>query len=545
MPAITIEHSHHLPAVFYVGSYLIMFAFLILTAVKRKYPLYPFLLILLSMALFAMVGGKLLSYSISEWKQVIHELKFPYTEKKRLFGYFLFGFLGLAVSRRALKFNHEIYDMLAFAWPVRLIVARMGCLFGGCCYGIPTQSDWGIRYGNSFPAFQDHLHSGLVSNDTSLSLLIHPTQLYEVLLGMLLLLVMMRFRRKGLLKNNLSLLILSVAIYGAFRFFMEFLRVRGDMVRGLDNTQWGILMLTALSAIFILIIEKRVNLRSGKSFRAEQARSGTIYVSLGIMILILLLLQWMSPLERVICSLILVFLVTGTIVQAIRLRSGLQRVRISAALILFSILLMGQTAEVASDTLQALKNHLSVGFGGMFGREEAVCGGYNEYQAIGAEIGYSISGQNNQTHFIAAEFYRMNYDNQAYFGISPYYEFRADRIGLGAGLNYSPYYSFVKETDFLPRASLRIGRLDKFFIDGRFSSHLPSGLPQIQAGIGFRIGPHTPFQDKSVLRIGISEVGFYLNPRINIQNHLILDPFFALGSSESYQVGLRLFLLID
>ncbi|MEN8250749.1 MAG: prolipoprotein diacylglyceryl transferase family protein [Bacteroidota bacterium] len=545
MPSITIEQSHNLHEVFYVGSYLIMFAFLIYTAVKRKYPLYPFLLILLCMSLFAMIGGKLLSYSISEWKQIIHDLKFPYTDKKRLFGYFLFGFLGLVISRKALKYNKEIYDILAYAWPIRLIVARMGCLFGGCCYGIPTQSDWGIRYANSFPAFQDQLHSGLVTYDSSHSLFVHPTQVYEMVLGMIILLLISLVRQKRYFKNNLSLLILSVAVYGAFRFFIEFLRIRGDIIHGLNNTQWGILILIAISTILILITENRETWHSRKSFYAEQARSAKLFLSLGIMILILLVLQWMSPFELIICSLILVFLVTGIIFQIIRLKSSPQHVRISAVLILISILLMGQKAEVASDTLQVIKNHISIGFGGMFGREEKMCGGYDEYQAIGAEIGYSFTDQKNYNHFIATEFYRMNFDNEANFGISPYYEFRGRNLGLGAGINYSPYYSSLKGADFLPRVNLRIGSQDKFFIDGRFSNHLPSGLPHFQAGIGFRVGPNTPFQNKNILRIGISEAGFYLNPRLNIENQIIFEPFFAFGSSENYQLGVRFFVLID
>ena len=195
------------------------------------------------------------------------------------------------------------------------------------------------------------------------------------------------------------------------------------------------------------------------------------------MILILLLLQWMSPFELIICSLILAFLLTGIIYHLIRLKSNLKHVRISVTLILISIVVMSQNSEVALDTLQEIKNYVSIGFGGMFGREEATCGGYNEYQAIGAEIGYSFNDQNKHNHFIATEFYRMNFDNQANFGISPYYEFRGSLLGLGAGLNYSPYYSSIKGTDFLPRVNLRVGRQDKFFLDGRFSNHLPSGLP--------------------------------------------------------------------
>jgi len=522
-----------------------MFAFLIYQAVKRKYPLYPFLLILLSMSLFAMIGGKLLSYSIPEWKQIFHDLKFPYTDKKRILGYLIFGFLGLVISRKALKFNKEIYYILAYALPIRLIVARMGCLFGGCCYGTPTQSEWGIRYANSFPAFQDHLHSGLVSYDSGHSLFVHPTQFYEMVLGVIVLLLIILVRKKKIFKNNLSLLFFSVAVYGAFRFFIEFLRVRGNIVYGLNNTQWGILILIAFITILILIIEKRQTSHSLRSFYAEQSRSGTLFLSLGIVILILLLLQWMSPIELIICSIILAFLFTGIIFQIIQLRSSLQHVSISAFLILISILIMGQKPEVAGDTLQIIRNQFSIGFGGMIGSEETTCGGYNEYSAIGAEIGYSFSDLDNNTHVFATELYQLNYDDEVFLGIGPYYEFRGTKIGLGVGFNYSPYQSNLKGTNFLPKVNLRMGRQDKFFVDARFSNHFPSGLPVMQVGIGFKIGLDTPYQNKNILRIGLSDAGFYINPRFNIQNSVLVDPFFALSSSENYQFGLRLFILIN
>ena len=131
-----------------------------------------------------------------------------------------------------------------------------------------------------------------------------------MVLGVIVLLIIILVRKKKFFKINLSLLYLSVAVYGAFRFFIEFLRVRGNIIHGLNNTQWGILILIAISTILLLITEKRQTSHSLKLLYAEQPRSGTLFLSLGIVILILLLLQWMSPIELVICSIILAFLVT-------------------------------------------------------------------------------------------------------------------------------------------------------------------------------------------------------------------------------------------
>ncbi|MGW8317201.1 MAG: prolipoprotein diacylglyceryl transferase family protein, partial [Bacteroidales bacterium] len=368
MPSFTIEQSHNLQEVFYVGSYLVMFLFLVWLAIKRKYPLYPFLLILVSMSLFAMIGGKLLSYSMVEWKQIIHEFRFPYTERKRILGYFLFGFLGLFIARRTLKFDQGIYEMLAYAWPVRLMVGRMGCLFGGCCYGIPTHAEWGVRYAPSFPAFQDHFHSGLISISSGHSLFVHPTQVYEVALGGIIFLLTIWGARKRLFKHSLSLLIFSFVIYGFFRFFIEFLRAGTVTVHGLDHTQWGILLLLVIFLIIMLVIENKLSVHPERSYSGEEVSSGAIWLGLGIITFILLLLPWMSPMESVICSVALFILIAGTLYQVIRTNPVLYHMKVSAAMLLLSVILMGQVANVPNDTLKVIKNHLMIGFGGISGR---------------------------------------------------------------------------------------------------------------------------------------------------------------------------------
>ena len=544
MASFTIEQSHNLPRIFYVGSYLVMLLLLVIMAAKRKYPLYPFLLILITTALFAVTGGKLASYSIEDWKLVFQEFRFPYTEDKRILGYIFFGFAGLILSRRVLRFDRDIFGLLAIAWPVRLILARLGCLFGGCCYGIPTRGDWGTRYAPSFPAFEDHLHSGLVAGDSGFSLHVHPTQAYEILLGFLILGLVIRSTRKKYFKNSMSLLVLSFAVYGIFRFFIQYLRAGGEFIHGMEKTQWGILLLLAFSAVLLMLSRIRNPGARKPAVHPTERITAVIFLSLALMSIILLLLNWMSPFEVIVCSIMLAMLISGSTIQILKAGEALRWIRVPAALILLSVLFMGQVANVPADTIRTFQNQVIIGFGGMFGEEEETCGGFNEYKAFGGEIGYRWSGQNNQDHYVATEFYRMNYDHMPSFGISPYYEYRGRLLGIGAGFNYSPYFSEMKQSDLFPRASLRLGNKDRFFFEGRFSSHLPTGLPNMQVGVGFRLGPMTPYRDQHILRVGLSEIGFYLNPRFNIQDQLIFDPYFAFGSKDSYQVGLRMYVPI-
>ncbi len=56
-------------------------------------------------------------------------------------------------------------------------------------------------------------------------------------------------------------------------------------------------------------------------------------------------------------------------------------------------------ADVASDSLRVIKNHLSIGFGGMSGREAQLYGGYNDYSALGGEAGYAFTDKKNYNPF--------------------------------------------------------------------------------------------------------------------------------------------------
>ena len=125
-----------------------------------------------------------------------------------------------------------------------LMFTRIGCYLYGCDYGRPLRDkapDWLKSAGtfpkwdaagfpafacdqtiNGSPAYQHHLDAGLLPSDATTSLAVHPTQIYESLAGLALfafsfwLLTHRRFRGQ--------VLIAVTAIYGLWRFFIEYLR---------------------------------------------------------------------------------------------------------------------------------------------------------------------------------------------------------------------------------------------------------------------------------------------------------------------------------
>lgn len=103
-------------------------------------------------------------------------------------------------------------------------VGRVGCFFNGCCYGLHTDSFWGVR----FPGMsQAHL----------------PAQLYES--GLLLLLSFYLSRVPYDEKKEGRIFSLYLLGYGAIRFTVEFFRGDNSHFYHLTIPQWTSLVLIA------------------------------------------------------------------------------------------------------------------------------------------------------------------------------------------------------------------------------------------------------------------------------------------------------------
>lgn len=145
-------------------------------------------------------------------------------------------------------------------------IGRIGCFLNGDAFGKPTSLPWGV----SFPRFATVLFSfkkdtrysshawawcyerGLVGASSRFSLRMHPTQLYEmgldlVLLGLLLFLMR---RAEGRAKGKLGFLFLAGG-YALVRFLLEFLRADNDgaVLWGMTAFQLALALAAAACAI--------------------------------------------------------------------------------------------------------------------------------------------------------------------------------------------------------------------------------------------------------------------------------------------------------
>jgi phosphatidylglycerol:prolipoprotein diacylglycerol transferase len=211
----------------------------------------------------SLLGARLLTLIIPGDAEFAGEL-YQAHSRFRLFGLFFAGVPALFVYSRLARLSFRgLLDLFALPVVLWLALLRFGCFMAGCCWGDLTQEhaglgsiadprladqlltlpwltgDWLITAVN-FPAeslaYQQHLALGLIEPGASSSLSVHPTQLYELLLLVLLLVVLRRVESRWTSPGMVALV--TLCAYAALRFIIEFLRADSTLVLGqLTSTQ--------------------------------------------------------------------------------------------------------------------------------------------------------------------------------------------------------------------------------------------------------------------------------------------------------------------
>ncbi len=124
-------------------------------------------------------------------------------------------------------------DILAITTLIVHSFGRLGCFLGGCCYGQPTNS-W---FGMVFP--------------TSNSIKVHPTQLYELLVLVTLLIVLLIVKKHK--KFNGQIFLLYLGLYAISRSILELFRgdARGYVIKDILSHSQFIALLILISTLFI------------------------------------------------------------------------------------------------------------------------------------------------------------------------------------------------------------------------------------------------------------------------------------------------------
>jgi len=167
----------------------------------------------------------------------------------RLFAVLGFGAFGVfAYSRVAHLPFWRMLDIFALPTMVALIVHRVGCFLAGCCWGEVVTHGQAIARGVQYPPgslpYEQHLAFGWIESGAAGSLAVHPVQLYEA--GLLLVLVLLLWRIPWKRRAQGSLVVITVCGYALLRFLIEYLRADSYVALGnLTATQMQCLLLMA------------------------------------------------------------------------------------------------------------------------------------------------------------------------------------------------------------------------------------------------------------------------------------------------------------
>lgn len=172
------------------------------------------------------------------------------------FGGFVAGIATLLLLARHYRINWlTMLDIASPAAAIGYAVGRIGCLISGDGdYGMPTHLPWGMAFPDGLvPTTQTCVQWGAAADCR-----VHPTPIYEFLVGMLIFWYIWR-RGARALRHPLAPGVITgefLIMSGLARFLVEFIRINPRVLWGMSNAQVSAL-LTAIAGLILLVIVRR------------------------------------------------------------------------------------------------------------------------------------------------------------------------------------------------------------------------------------------------------------------------------------------------
>ncbi|HTI50175.1 MAG TPA: prolipoprotein diacylglyceryl transferase, partial [Planctomycetaceae bacterium] len=153
---------------------------------------------------------------------------------------------------------------------VGLMFGRLGCFLHGCCYGDVCSLPWGVEFPKGSVPFDALVSRGLQGADQPHSLPLHPSQLYDSLNALLL--VLLTWLYYPLRRRSGEVLAIGWMLYPINRFLIEFLRSDEPAVFGTPFTgaQWVSIGLFASGVAFAVWLQRHPAVRQPLVSEREQ-----------------------------------------------------------------------------------------------------------------------------------------------------------------------------------------------------------------------------------------------------------------------------------
>jgi phosphatidylglycerol:prolipoprotein diacylglycerol transferase len=145
-----------------------------------------------------------------------------------------------------------MFDATAPALAVAYAVGRMGCFLVGDDYGAYTDTRVGIAFPKGSPpstaGYLRYLGEEVPAHIPDAQVVtVHPTQLYEIVLALIMFAILWRLARRPLRQGQLFAA--WMVLYAILRFGIEFVRAKGDRIAfGLSTSQVASIILLAVGA---------------------------------------------------------------------------------------------------------------------------------------------------------------------------------------------------------------------------------------------------------------------------------------------------------
>lgn len=208
-------------------------------------------------AIGGIIGAKVY-YLALHWQDLVADPFGELTSRGGLvwYGGLIGGALAYYLQVRAKKLPPAVmFDATAPALAFAYAVGRLGCFLVGDDYGVPTNSPVGIAFPNgSPPSTAGNLRAIGVDVPASVPdatvLAVHPTQLYEIGLALIIFAILWNVGKKSLHRGHLFAL--YMALYAVERFAIEFVRAKDDILFGLSTSQMMSIVLLVAAAVLWL-----------------------------------------------------------------------------------------------------------------------------------------------------------------------------------------------------------------------------------------------------------------------------------------------------
>lgn len=173
------------------------------------------------------------------------------------YGAIIGGSIGAILYLIRTKISIRIFaDCCAPSIAIGIFITRIGCFMNGCCFGKCSDVPWAVSFPQGSEPYRFHLYQGKISPTYMLSLPVHPIQLYESLLALLLFVLLLVFNKRKTIDGQLFLGFLI--LYSVGRVFLEFYREDFDLsTAALSFTQILSLVIAVAGTTAFIILTMR------------------------------------------------------------------------------------------------------------------------------------------------------------------------------------------------------------------------------------------------------------------------------------------------